>query len=114
MRWLGLVCLGVVAAVGCAQGVGDSVSGYEALAGGSDSAGATGGFGGSSNDATSSSTSSSMSASGSGGATSASGTGGAGGMPPMCSYASPNQCSDATSLGTIAGDKGGPPVMVSG
>jgi hypothetical protein len=111
MRWLALVGLGIAGAAACAHGTGDSESGYEARAGGDTSAG-SGGFGGSSS---SSSSSSSANASGTGGATSsASGTGGAGGMPPMCSYVSPNQCADATSLGTIAGDKGGPPVMVSG
>ncbi len=35
-------------------------------------------------------------------------------MPPMCSYASPNQCPTATALPNIAGDKNGAPVTATG
>lgn len=42
------------------------------------------------------------------------GTGGGAGGNPTCDYTSPNACGSASLLGSVAGDEGDPPVVVTG
>lgn len=102
-----LAALAGAVAGGCATGVVTEV-GFEPI-----DATAAAGAGGNTAGATSTAHASTSSGApqGSGGATATnatsatSGAGGAGGMAPMCTYASPNQCSTATVLSAISGDK---------